>query len=90
VSDVDDLVVERRMPVFTDRGSICAAYLRAHPEVLRADCWHCNDNSGVFAHIADLTKLIGQDGKECAIERDDERWSYHGLLIRVVRWKIKE
>lgn len=72
------------MPIFTDKGSIVTAFLKAHPEVRWASGFHNFSTSGPFFWINDTSRCT--DGHEAAIERDDERWSYYGLQVGIVRW----
>jgi hypothetical protein len=76
-----------RAPIYTDRSSIVNAFLKAHPEVTKADGFHNCSNSGPFFWIADMSRT--EDGKPATIERDDERWSYYGLEVGVARWVVQ-
>jgi len=76
-----------RAPIYTDRSSIVNAFLKAHPDVTKADGFHNHSNSGPFFWIADLSRT--EDGKPATIERDDERWNYYGLEVGVARWVVQ-
>lgn len=73
--------------VYFDRGSIHAAFAKAHPEVKKMYVFLNASNSGPFAWVGDTTKC--EERHEIEIERDDERWDYHGHSVGIIRWRHK-
>ena len=83
----DDPVLQGRMPIFVDIASIVSAYLRAHSEVKFATGYPNRSTGGPLFWVSDTSKCT--EGYECTIERDDERWSYYGIEVGIVRWMDK-
>ena len=73
--------------IYLDAGSIHAAFEKSHPSVTGGAVHFNRSTSGPFAWFNDYSRL--KDGEECTIERDDERWSYYGLSIGIIRWASK-
>ena len=70
--------------IFTDLGSIYAEFCRTHPDLNVGEVHHNNSTSGPLAWVSVMDDCT--EGKEITVQRDDERWSYFGFEIGIIRW----